>query len=84
MNTDINVLALVKEEERYVILFDENGKAEALRVLGRWASNPDLSFGWYDAAILSQKIRGQPIPKKETTVNRIKDVPIVDDSWDIG
>ena len=27
------------------------------RVLGRYASNPDLSFSWYDAAVLSQKIR---------------------------
>ena len=25
--------------------------------MGRYASNPDLSFTWYDAAILSQKIR---------------------------
>jgi hypothetical protein len=25
--------------------------------LGRFASNPELSFTWYDAAVLSQKIR---------------------------
>ena len=25
--------------------------------LGRYASNPELSFTWYDAAVLSQKIR---------------------------
>jgi hypothetical protein len=54
---DINVLALVKGEERYVFLFDDNNRAEALRTLGRYASNPDLSFSWYDAAVLSQKIR---------------------------
>ncbi len=30
---------------------------EALRMLGRHASNPELSFSWYDAAVLSQKIR---------------------------
>jgi hypothetical protein len=28
-----------------------------LRTLGRFASNPELSFTWYDAAVLSQKIR---------------------------
>jgi hypothetical protein len=28
-----------------------------LRVLGRFASNPELSFTWYDAAVLSQKVR---------------------------
>jgi hypothetical protein len=54
---DINVLALVKGEERYIFLFDDDHRAEALRTLGRYASNPDLSFTWYDAAVLSQKIR---------------------------
>ncbi|MBM4001159.1 MAG: hypothetical protein FJ297_16765 [Planctomycetes bacterium] len=57
MSQDINVLALVKGSERYVFLFDDAHRAEALRTLGRFASNPDLSFTWYDAAVLSQKIR---------------------------
>ena len=57
MSQDINVLALVKGSERYVFLYDDSSRAEALRVLGRYASNPDLSFTWYDAAVLSQKIR---------------------------
>ncbi|MEE8253557.1 MAG: hypothetical protein V3R17_06450 [Hyphomicrobium sp.] len=54
---DINVLALVKGRERYIFLFDDTQRAEALRMLGRYASNPDLSFTWYDAAVLSQKVR---------------------------
>lgn len=59
MSQDINVLALVKGTERYVFLYDDASRAETLRVLGRFASNPDLSFTWYDAAVLSQKIRQQ-------------------------
>lgn len=59
---DINVLALVKGAERYVFLYDDASRAETLRVLGRYASNPELSFTWYDAAVLSQKIR-QEAPK---------------------
>jgi hypothetical protein len=54
---DINVLALVKGSERYIFLFDDEHKADALRQLGRFASNPELSFSWYDAAVLSQRIR---------------------------
>jgi hypothetical protein len=54
---EINVLALVKGSERYIFLFDDKRRSETLRVLGRYASNPDLSFTWYDAAVLSQKIR---------------------------
>ena len=65
MSQDINVLALVKGSERYVFLYDDASRAETLRVLGRFASNPELSFTWYDAAVLSQKIRQEsqkPLP----------------------
>ena len=57
MSHDINVLALVKGAERYVFLYDDASRAETLRTLGHYASNPELSFTWYDAAVLSQKIR---------------------------
>jgi hypothetical protein len=57
VSQDINVLALVKGTERYVFLYDDTSRAETLRTLGRFASNPELSFTWYDAAVLSQKIR---------------------------
>jgi hypothetical protein len=57
---ELNVLALVKGEERYIFLFDDNHRTETLRTLGRYASNPELSFTWYDAAVLSQKIRQLP------------------------
>ena len=49
MNDDINVLALVKGKERYIFLYDDSQRAETLRMLGRHASNPELSFTWYDA-----------------------------------
>lgn len=57
MTKDINVLALVKGKERYIFLYNDNRRAETLRTLGRYASNPDLNFSWYDAAVLSQKVR---------------------------
>ncbi len=70
MSQDINVLALVKGSERYIFLFDDQHRAETLRTLGRYASNPELSFTWYDAAVLSQKIRqsfGSPSSDEEPT-----------------
>ena len=57
MTQDINVLALVKGQERYIFLYDDEHKSDALKTLGRFASNPELSFSWYDAAVLSQRIR---------------------------
>ena len=65
MSQDINVLALVKGTERYVFLYDDASRAEALRTLGRFASNPELSFTWYDAAVLSQKVRQESARKAE-------------------
>jgi hypothetical protein len=75
---DINVLALVKGAERYIFLFDDSSRAETLRVLGRYASNPDLSFSWYDAAVLSQKIRQHSAPPSTTSQRRFN-VPIAPD-----
>lgn len=54
---DINVLALVKGDERYVFYFADTERAAVLRCFGMFASRPDLSFTWYDAAVLSQKVR---------------------------
>jgi hypothetical protein len=75
---DINVLALVKGSERYIFLFDDSSRAETLRVLGRYASNPDLSFSWYDAAVLSQKIR-QHLAAPPTKPQRRFNVPLAPD-----
>jgi len=74
---DLNVLALVKGEERYVFLFDDTSRAATLRTLGRYASNPDLSFTWYDAAVLSQKIR-QETPEVSKPRPRF-DLPLASD-----
>ncbi len=77
MNQDINVLALVKGTERYVFLYDDSSRAETLRVLGRYASNPELSFTWYDAAVLSQKIRQET--RKASTPRRFE-LPLPSDA----
>jgi hypothetical protein len=78
VNQDINVLALVKGAERYVFLYDDSSRAETLRTLGRYASNPDLSFTWYDAAVLSQKIRQES--RKAATPARRFDLPMPSDA----
>jgi hypothetical protein len=64
MAQEINVLALVKGEEKYIFLFDDSRRAETLRMLGRFAADPNLSFSWYDAAVLGQKVR-QSIPTSD-------------------
>jgi hypothetical protein len=74
---DINVLALVKGSERYIFLYDDEQRSETLRTFGRYASNPDLSFTWYDAAVLSQKLRQEA---QKTTGSRRFSLPQPSDS----
>lgn len=80
MTQDINVLALVKGEERYVFLFDDSHRAETLRVLGRYASNPELSFSWYDAAVLSQRIRRESREAAPAAPSRRFNMPMPTDA----
>ncbi len=63
MNGEINVVALVRGEEQYIFMFDEANRTETLRMLGRYAADPGLSFTWFDAAVLSQKVR-EMLPAK--------------------
>ena len=53
----VNVLALVKESQRYVFLFDESSYDELLRQIGESAADEELNFSWYDAAVLRQRVR---------------------------
>jgi hypothetical protein len=76
---DINVLALVKGNERYIFLYDDASRTEALRTLGRYASNPELSFSWYDAAVLSQKIRQSAAAANHSHRPRRFDLPLPTD-----
>ena len=69
--SDIHIVGIKKAaqhgEETYLWIFNEPNRAEALRSLGRAASNPELSFNWWDAAKLSQRIRAT---ETETCVGR--------------
>jgi hypothetical protein len=56
-----DVIALIRGNEKYLFIYDNESRAETLRTFGRFASNPELSFSWYDAAEMCQKVR-----KKET------------------
>jgi hypothetical protein len=57
MSSSVNVLALVKDGERFVFLYDETSIGTLLQTLGKYAADPELNFSWYDAAVLSQKVR---------------------------
>lgn len=55
---DIFMTAVIRGDDRYVLLYTDATRWQALATIGRWASDPELSFTWFDAAMASQKIRG--------------------------
>jgi hypothetical protein len=82
VSNEINVLALVKGDERYIFLFDDDNRVETLRQIGRFAANPELSFTWYDAAVMSQKIRQtacEARPPRRLDLSSRFSVPLVDE-----
>lgn len=48
----INGIVLVKGQERYVFLFADADQHHVPRAAGRMAANPEVSFTWYDAALV--------------------------------
>lgn len=41
----------------YLILWTDETSKDALRQTGRWASDKQFNFSWYDAAIMAGSIR---------------------------
>lgn len=57
MDDDVNVVGIHRGPETYLVLYTDAEARAAIHAVGLWADQPDLSFNWYDAAILSGKIR---------------------------
>jgi hypothetical protein len=55
----LNVLALVKGEERYVYVYDDESRRTLLDTFRDHAAEPDLSLNFFDAAVLTQKAHEQ-------------------------
>jgi hypothetical protein len=59
MSSEVNVLALVKGQERYVYVYDESSEKELINALRNHAADPGLSLSWFDATVLTTKAREQ-------------------------
>jgi hypothetical protein len=57
MNDKFREIALQKGQETYIFRFDEGSHRAFLKVLGQFAADPNLSFSWYDAAVLCKRAR---------------------------
>jgi hypothetical protein len=59
MGQEFNVLALVKGQEHYIFVYDDESRQPLIDSLRDNAADPRLTFNWFDAAVLTQKAREQ-------------------------
>jgi hypothetical protein len=59
VSREFNVLALVKGQERYIYVYDDDSRQPLIEALRDNAADPRLSFSWFDAAVLTEKARQQ-------------------------
>lgn len=48
---------IMPDDEVYIFKFDWPSRGEVLRAIGRFASNPELSLTWDDAAYIARRLR---------------------------
>jgi hypothetical protein len=56
---EFNVLALLKGDERYIFVYDDDSRPTLIDAFRDQAADPRLSFTWFDAAVLTDKAREQ-------------------------
>ncbi len=65
MRREFNVLALIKDEERYVYVYDDASRDALIRLFQDQAAAADLTLNWFDAAVLTQKAHEQAAAAKD-------------------
>jgi hypothetical protein len=56
---EFNVLALLKGNEHYIFVYDDDSRPSLVDVFRDHAADPQLTFSWFDAAVLTEKARQQ-------------------------
>lgn len=56
---ELNVLALLKGEEYYVYIYDDQSRRVLMDSFRNQAADSRLTFNWFDAALLTQRVREQ-------------------------
>jgi hypothetical protein len=71
---EFNVLALVKDNEQYVYVYDDKSLPALLEAIRDQAADPGFCLNWFDASILTQRAKEQarrPAPKPHKAQSRI-------------
>jgi hypothetical protein len=59
MHPEVNVLALIKGQDRYVFVYDDESHEQTIDAIRDHAADPELNLSWFDASVLIRKAREQ-------------------------
>jgi len=68
---EVNVLALIKGEERYVFVYDEISRPLLLETFRTMAGDQEYELSWYDAAVLTEKAWEQALDNQLQSGHRL-------------
>ena len=57
MRPELNVLALFKGTERFVFVYDDDSRDALVDDLRQKAADPAVALNWFDAAVLTERLR---------------------------
>ena len=62
---ELNVLALIKGDERFIFVYDDDSTDTLIEDIRNQAADPAVALNWFDAAVLTERVRnpaGAPDP----------------------
>ena len=68
---ELNVRALVKGDERFIFVFDDDSHPQLLDTFRNQAADPNSMLNWFDCEVLTEKSREQiqsVIPQRPSSV----------------
>ncbi len=57
MTQELNVLALIKGDERFIFVYDDESKETLIDDIRDNAADPAVALNWFDAAVLTERVR---------------------------
>ncbi len=57
MTQELNVLALIKGDERFIFVYDDDSTETLIEDIRNQAADPAVALNWFDAAVLTERVR---------------------------
>jgi hypothetical protein len=59
MTRELNVLALFKGDARFIFVYDDESREALIDDIRHKAADPSVAVNWFDAAVLTERVRNQ-------------------------